>query len=353
MNDVKKRIFKCAKGRERAVTVCSVKGRERGPTLALVAGQHGMEHIGPIMLAELIDEIDPGSFRGELLVCPCANPFALELDYEFYPEREDLASLDNHFYSIARHDYCAFGMERQKGPNYYNMNRLWKIEEGRGVAGEIVKWLWESVCRPADVVIDFHCLQAEKPLIYSFCDQSNELASFYGVEAIFMHPVDPASFEGGNLGCQLHNDGRRLGFCVEFSKQHGLKMAELAIGKRGVLNIMKAIGMMDGEIVLDRPVWLVTEGHDFKARHTGHIHYRFAEYDPVKKGDIVYEIRSLETLETLDQALSPVDGVMGRRTWRAISVPGESVCQLYEVAKLHDAGSIVPDEFLGRKIVAS
>ena len=51
-----------------------------------------------------------------------------------------------------------------QGPNYYNMNRLWNRDTIHGVAGQITHWLWQEVIADADLTVDAHSLQAEKPL---------------------------------------------------------------------------------------------------------------------------------------------------------------------------------------------
>lgn len=43
---IESKKFKTAKGREFEVSYCKIDSGKPGPTLALVAGQHGMEHIG-------------------------------------------------------------------------------------------------------------------------------------------------------------------------------------------------------------------------------------------------------------------------------------------------------------------
>jgi len=88
------KTFTCAKGREFAVSYVRIEGGRPGPALALVAGQHGMEHIGPVLLKEMARELQEREFCGTVSICPCANPLALELDFEYYPENEDLAVLE-------------------------------------------------------------------------------------------------------------------------------------------------------------------------------------------------------------------------------------------------------------------
>jgi predicted deacylase len=338
---IESKKFKTAKGKEFEVSYCTVDSGKPGPTLALLAGQHGMEHIGPVVLKDFAKEIENLDFCGKINICPCANPMALEIDYEFYPENEDLNKINEYFYSRFRHTYCIWGMERAKGINWYNMNRLWNREEIHGVAGEITQWLWKSMVKAANVTIDFHCLQDDKPLIFNWDKDSEKIAKFFGIEAIYPHAAAD-EFNKGNLGYQASN-GDRYAFCVEFSTQHAYK-DEFGLGREGILNVMKGTGMMDGDVILKRPVYVVRKHHFMKTEATGHIHCKLNEYDPVKKGDLICEITSLQNFETLDRIYSPVDGVVAKRNHAPISKKDVCLFQILEVDVLAEANTNLKKE---------
>ncbi len=333
--------FRTLKGKEFQVTYCRITGRGAGPALTFIAGQHGMEHSGPNILTQVMEEISPDSFNGTLYLCPCANPLALEADYEIYPESEDLSKLGNYYYSISRHNYCVFRLGREDGVRtMYNMNRLWNREEKTGVAGEITAWLWNEICMNANVIVDFHSLQADKPLIYNAYPHANDIAKYFGVEAIHMCWAEPDEYNAHNLLYQA-NSGGRYGFCVEFSIQHGLKEAEYPIGVKGVYNLMKAMNMMNGEIIHSRPVWILPYGGEIslKSRHSGHIRYFFDSYNQVKTGDKLYEIRDIQTLELLEEGFSPQDGVFGAKSFKPVVSPGQIVCQTFSAILAAPAGA--------------
>ena len=66
------------------------------------------------------------------------------------------------------------------------MNRLWNRDVIHGVAGQITAWLGDEFVRDADVTIDFHCLQAEEPMIFNWHEESVPLAGCFGIEAIYL-----------------------------------------------------------------------------------------------------------------------------------------------------------------------
>ena len=347
--------FTAANGREIVVTYLRVAGSAPGPVLTIISGQHGMEHSGPNLLPELAEELAAREFAGTVFLCPCANPAALEMDYEFYPENEDLSLIRDYYYSIFRHNYCPWNLGRDNAKTLYNMNRLWNHPDTPGVAGKITEWLWNEICVQADIVIDMHCLQAQKPLIFNYAEKNNRIARYAGIDAVFMMNPNPDPYDAGNLNWQASHGRDCYSICIEFSRQHGLKETEYEPGKQSVRNIMIGAHMLPGEIVLDRPVWKIpytAEGTRFQVRHAGHIRYFFRLYDSVKKGDKVYEIRDIETLDVLEEGIAENDGIVCGISHLPVSKPGVLPCWIPEVELLAPAGRVLekmPKDFFKRK----
>ena len=347
--EIVRKTFTDAKSCGFEVAYARIEGNKPGRTLAVVAGQHGMEHIGPMAMTQLIDEMrEEDALVGTLLLCPCANPKALELDYEFYPENEDLSKISQYFYSRFRHSYCVFGQGRKDdGLNYCNMNRLWARDDVRGVAGRITQWLWDEICVCADAVIDMHCLQAKRPLIYNCDEASNAIARLFGIQAVYMTRKEGRDdFNQGQLGYRVVSEfDDKMSLTVEFSRQHEVRDWEIPLAKQGVRNVMRGMGMLPGQVVLDRPVYRVKQQTGLSTEAAGHIHFEAGEHDPVKAGQTVFEIRSVGTLEVLDTVASPVDGIMLRHTHLPVSRPGENVCTVATVDVLAEAGVPLPRVF--------
>ncbi|MDD5676778.1 MAG: succinylglutamate desuccinylase/aspartoacylase family protein [Kiritimatiellae bacterium] len=334
---VLRNTFQSAGGRKVTVSVWRLQGKKPGPTLALVAGQHGMEHMGPVVLTRFPD-CCPETFCGTVYLCACANPLALEIDYEWYPENEDLAKLNQYYYSRFNHAYCPFGIGRRTN---YNMNRLWnrRHQPGYGVAGEIAGWIWDVACETADVIVDFHSRDGFRPLIFAADADVIPVARLFGAQGIYLSLAGIAadSFEGGNLAIQGNQDGK-VAFCVEFSTQHGYRPDEIPFGINGILNVMKGMGMLPGEVVLDRPVYRILEKVPVAARAGGHIYYHCQPYDPVSKGDVLFDIRSPETLEIVDRGISPLDGIMSEPTYIPIAKSGLHLCAVQRADVVAEAG---------------
>lgn len=321
------------------VTVWTLGGKKPGPVMTVISGQHGMEHSGPCFLPELAEELDKEDIAGTLHICPCANPGALAMDYEFYPEHEDLSKINEYFYSRFRHNYSPWGIGRGEAQTEYNMNRLWN-RKGDGIAYDITAWLWKNFVEDADLTLDIHCLQALKPLIYNDFEKNNFLCALTGIEAVYQCSPNKDEYAAGNLNYQAARREGKYAFCIEFSVQHALKESEYELGKNAIRNLMIKMGMLKGEYRLpDRPTWSIPlncweSAHTFKASHDGHIRYCFGEYDVVRKGDKVYEIRDIQTLEVLETGFSDIDGIMGRISHLPVMKEGTHICSILPAVEI-------------------
>ena len=293
-----------------------------------------MEHVGPNLLSMIIDELEKTEFSGTVHICPCANPLALELDYEFYPECEDLTKIDDYFYSRFRHDYCPWGLDDRGTEKRYNMNRLWGGEGGEGVAGEIVQWLWREICAPADAIIDMHCLQASKPLIYSV-RESIPLAKYFGAELLFPHEPVLRKDQPGNLMDLCARREKCHSFCVEFSSQHAIKQPEYEWGRQGVKNIMIAMEMLGGEVVVDHPTWVLGDSNQsFESDSHGHVIFYQDLFEVVEKGAKIFEIRDLQTVEILGEGYAEMNGVVSYQTHLPVVNDGSLICRVSTAEQL-------------------
>ena len=341
--------FTAHNGVEFVLTWCKITGKGPGRTLTLIGGQHGMEHSGPNILQKFLFDINPNSFNGTIYVCPCANPKALEIDYEIYPEDHDLAPLKEYFYSLYRHDYCVFAEGRGDKRTWYNMNRLWNLDTIYGTAGKVARYLWDEIVIPADVVIDFHAAISEKPFMY-FGGKYDilPLAGRLGAEGMYREN-DPDTLEEyfKHTLTQQVNESGRIGFTLEFGLQHFLKESEYPVGFEGIDNIMKAMQMKAGDIVLKRPTWCIPPRKAMVAEHTGHIRFFKTNYDQISKGEKLYEIWDIQTLETLETGYSPLDGIITWKNYKPVQDAGKAACLVIDAKMICDAGiqAKLPENF--------
>jgi len=335
--------FTGANGMSFTVSVGVIRGAKAGPTFANVAGQHGMEHIGPLVLRDFFEELDPQKLAGTVYLCPCANPLALAYNFEVFPDREQ--NLPEPGAADLKSDL--FGFKQREDLGAYNMNRCWpddiagppKPEEG--VATEVTRWLWKTMIAPADLVIDHHSVKrCCKP--YIFCDEpAIAWTPFLGLEGVWCTgplPPPPTPYAWQRLCLQSIRHGK-VGICIEYSRQFEVCEEDRAIGRFALLNTMKALGMIEGTPEFPKPIWLIPSPYwehyaDLQASSMGHIHFLVEEYQWLRAGDTIARLHDLQTNALLETITAPCDCLMLHRTGRAVSRAGEWVCRVSKDAKL-------------------
>ncbi len=335
--------FTDAKGNAFDVSVARIVGARPGPTLGLIAGQHGMEHTGVYVLRELIGQIDQAELSGTLLVCPAANPAALLIDYEIYPEREDLAKLKDYHYARTNHGFCIFGQGRADTRSEYNMNRLWPGRPDAGMAGQITEWLWQTVVAPADVIIDLHCCGNDRPHLlvpWEGHEKTLPLARYFGFRWV-KTPDHPSEYTQGKLHFQA-NQGRRRCLTVEFSRQHQLNDTDRRLGHWSLRNVMRALGMLKGQPRVGLPLWWAGARQEpLIAEVRGHIKFHVGWYEPVDAGQLICEIFDVSTSRRLQEIRAERAGVVGGLEFRPISRPGKAIGWINEAMRI-DADDPAP-----------
>lgn len=336
-----RRSFTAATGRSFQVSIGVVRGARPGPVLAHVAGQHGMEHTGPVVLRTAFTSIDPSLLSGTLLLCPAANPLALELDFEVYPEHAEASLIRPGM------TYDTLGYKKREDLGQYNMNRLWPDdiasadESSEGVARRVTGWLWRTMIAPAQVVIDHHAVGATlKPYIFAE-EPVLDWTPLLGVEAVWCTgPLapEPTPYPYRRLALQSIRHGK-VGICLEYSTQHQVRPEDVAIGLWGMTNLMRATGMLAGQVEIRKPVWLI-EGRyydhtrDLTTAHAGQPHYHVDEYQPLRNGDRIATVYDLQSNEPVEEIRSPYDGLMMDRSPKPVLAAGDRVCRVCDKVRL-------------------
>ena len=111
--------------REIALPACVI-AHGSGPTVTLWGANHGNEYEGPIVLGQLIRELDPAAVQGRLIILPAINPPALEVQ------------------------------ARNSPVDGKNLNRIWPGDKAGTLSERVVAWLDDAVLSRAEVLMDLH-----------------------------------------------------------------------------------------------------------------------------------------------------------------------------------------------------
>ncbi len=110
-----------------AIPVALVNGTRPGPRTVITAGVHGGEFTGVEAATLLAAELDPAEVRGQLVICPVANPAAV------YQGRLGVSPVDG-----------------------VNLNRVFPGDPDGKPTERLAAWLFANLVSGADAYIDLH-----------------------------------------------------------------------------------------------------------------------------------------------------------------------------------------------------
>lgn len=194
-----------------------------GPTVLLIAGNHGDEHEGEIVLMELLGTIDPAAVRGRLVIVPRLSIEASNADSRLWPDGT-------------------------------NQNRVFP-GSARGSIQERIADLLASVLFPlADVVFDMHSggrslrfvPMAHARLVADRAQRRRML------EAMFAFNTDLHMLYSDVTGVGLLvAEAERQGKVVVSTELGGggiVTRQSIDVGRRGLANCLRHLGVIAGEV---------------------------------------------------------------------------------------------------------
>jgi len=200
----------------------SVAGASEGPTLLVMAGVHGDEYEGIVAIPQLFEGIQPGDLRGRLLMMPVCNVPA---------------------YESARRGSPIDGL---------NLARVFPGQRDGSITEQIAYWICEKLLRQADFMIDLHTggIAYELPLLIgyvhdegAFGQASLGAARAFGAPVLWGHPTP---LPPGRSLSAAYDHGVP---CVYTEAPGGSGIDPYVAGSflTGALNVMKHLGMIEGE----------------------------------------------------------------------------------------------------------
>src|SRR5688572_22173555 len=210
------------------IPVSLVRGTSTGPVLALVAGTHGYEYPGISALQRLRQSIDPQTLRGTLILVHIANPPS--------------------FYGRTIYTSPADGK---------NLNRVFPGRPDGSLSERIAHEITTQVIARADFLVDLHAgdgNEALRPYVYmpvtgdaKLDAATRGMALAFGLDHIVIdtgriQPREATQFVDQTALARgvpaITTETGQLGQNDEHS---------IALAERGVRNLMRHLGMLDGK----------------------------------------------------------------------------------------------------------
>jgi predicted deacylase len=280
-----------ASGTPIEVSYTIVCGPVRGPVLYVEAACHGSEINGLEVIKRLVtEEIDPGAVAGAIIFVPVTNVMAfdhraLETPFESYDNR--------------------------------NMNRVWPGKADAGTTERLARAIWDGLIVDADYVIDLHTGNSTlvPHVVYmAGRPESRGLAEAFGLEFLVQEEVNPL-WKEKSFANKLRNaadDAGKPAICPELGGNLRFEEHNIRKGVQGVLNAARHLGMLPGKPVLPSAYTVVQQAHLTAVRVSrgGALSLKIKPGERVSRGQVIAAVWSPRDFATLEEVLSPIDGVV-------------------------------------------
>ncbi|MDR7434530.1 MAG: succinylglutamate desuccinylase/aspartoacylase family protein [Armatimonadota bacterium] len=264
-----------------------LNGRQEGPVLWLGAGLHGTEIPGMEVIRRVCREIvDPQSLRGSIIASPLLNPFSFHQHHMLTPQ------------------------------DGYNLNRVFPGDPTMLLSHRLAS-LITRLAESCDVYIDFHA-NPSPALQFTIIKHPGDddlwrkcqlLAEAFGITTIEMKQMHERH-RTGTFTDYVQLDRRKPCLVVELIAWRRFDPLSIRTGIRGTLNVLKHLGMIDGEIEPQEDVPIIPgrlSRIELTANRGGLVHPLRLPGDPVRKGETIALIRN-PWGDVVEEVLAPIHG---------------------------------------------
>jgi predicted deacylase len=305
--------------------VILLNGRHEGPKVVVNCATHPTELVGYAASQIVTRRIDPAQMTGSLVVFPVSNPLGMQWGEYVTP-----------------HDYV-------------NMYVAYPGSKDGTITSRLANFIWENASKTADLVMDVH--ENVKPCLHfsfvGYCQDKKveskalEAAKAFGLTII--RPKGKLALAGMKPGDVEYTDALLANgvpaFTPELEAGTDLTMGEewlsVRVGVRGLMNVLKKLGMIPGTIESQNEVKVFPGSftfHGMAVANRGGIVNRLVDVGvKLKKGAAIATVLNSygEVIETIQM---PVDGYVWG--WNIGSPPnfnwtvqtGDSVAFIYRDA---------------------
>ena len=261
-----------------------------GPTVLMTGGVHGDEFEGPVALTKFFHQIDVTDIHGRVIILPALN-------------------------------FPAFNISSRVSPfDDGNLNRAFPGDPDGGPTQMIAHLVEKAIMPVCDAVLDMHsggtaawfvpCSMALQTEDQALSSRNLQLAVAFGTRVIWL-------MGSLNDNRSVNHGAYRNGLpvvSVELGGGGQVTPEALSIGEQGIRNFLKALTVLDGELVSGEqsPVFLKISSTEqsIYASHRGIFEPTFSPGDSVAKGSMVGYIHLVDELSRPSTEIRfPLDGI--------------------------------------------
>lgn len=295
------------------IPVTIINGQRPGPVLALTAGIHGTEYVPIIALQELIGEIDPKDLSGTVILVQVAN-IPSYLNRSVYTSPVDKK----------------------------NLNRVFPGKEDGTISERIAFTLTNEILSKSDYYIDLHGGEFNESLLnfLSFiygcpdndlCEKSSMMAHAMGNNYLWPYKYNtiPDSLPSNMAFYEAYRKGV-ASILVEFGDQGKVDYKEVEAARKGIVNVMRTIGMLEGDTFKNEYPNYFSEITSIKSNYDGIFYPLIDKGHSISKGTLLGYMSDYWG-NIIEEYKSPYSGIVVRTTSSPAIKKGESVIRLAKV----------------------
>lgn len=285
------------------IPIFVINGVNPGPTLYLGAAVHGRELIGVETIRRIYGKLDPKELSGTIIAAPAQNILAVRARTYVTP------------FDDATH------------------GNMWRVFPGKpdgSLTERMAYVLYKEAISKADYVIDIHSgIRARNKSILipskpeEIAKKAEEIAKAFGLKFIARLSV--------GWSWQESTVPR---ITVEIGESDRFEEEFVSIGVRGVMNVMKHLGMVEGKLEGLPDEYVISKklyGTYFRASHGGIYIPEVKLGDKVSKGDLVARVYNLYTFEKTDEIRATEDGYIIRVMVPSLISEGDRVISIVTI----------------------
>lgn len=285
------------------VPICVIRNGS-GPTALLTGANHGDEYEGPLALYDLARNLKPEDVAGTIIIIPAMN-------------------------------YPAFRAGTRTSPiDKGNMNRSFPGRPDGTVTEKIADYINRHLLPRADLVLDFHSGGRTLDFL-PFCaahivpDKKQEQRAFAAVEA-FSAPYSVRMLEIDAVGMYdtAAEEMGKVFVTTELGGGGTSRAATVQIARKGVLNVLRHAGLVDGAVEQTPTTWLDMPDDDCFAfaQEDGMIETMVDLGDAVTKGMVIARVWGTGRTGVAPQEIhAKMDGLLVARHFPGLVKAGDCV----------------------------
>ena len=272
-----------ADGTDAVLTIHELAGDAGGPTVGISGSVHGNENAGSQIIRALWPHLRGCRITGRILLLPVANPRAFAVNKRYTPIDE------------------------------LNLNRQFPGSTSGWYSDHLAAAITREFLEKIDIHIDLHAGTDRPTVDYVYIMNDEDLSRAFGSSVLYrpMEGMAGTTYSGTTKSVTV--DRRKIpSIVVELGGGIVAQEPYVARGVDGTLNVLRAAGVIDGEVRPPPPQTVVRGIEIVRPRHGGWLE---TEAPPlghaIGEGAVLGRVVSPYSFETLEVIKSPVrHGIM-------------------------------------------